>query len=55
MIPQEEGEAPGLIDEALSHHDLEETEEEEDHHHDDIVEHLDVIGEFASIQHKGPA
>ena len=46
MIPQADEEAPGLIDEALSHHDLEDTEEE-DLHHDDIVEHLDVIGERA--------
>ncbi|KAF7977456.1 hypothetical protein HWV62_3635 [Athelia sp. TMB] len=42
MIPQADEEAPGIIDEALSHHDLEDTEEE-DLHHDDIVEHLDVI------------
>lgn len=52
MIPQEEGEAPGLIDEALSHEDLSDTEEE-DHHHDDIVEHLDVIGKYGSLPHLG--
>lgn len=50
MMQQLDGEAPGIIDDALSHGDFSDTGEEE-HHHDDIVEHLDVIGEILSSFH----